>query len=266
MFLFDYHTHTGFSCDSEESLERMCEKAIQLGLRELAITDHADFLTHGVFEDEIDLEKRQTAMQTAQQKYAGQLVIRNGIELGQPQANPKEYRRLMENYSFDFIIGSIHNLEKDLELDRLDYASVDLEELYGRFLDAEITLAKYKEFDVLGQIKFPHRYLYRQLEKQVDLRPFEKQYKELFSILMEREKGIEVNTSGLYKGTGETLPTPQVLKWYRECGGNLLTVGSDAHRASDLAFGIEKTYQILRELGFSHISTYENRMRKEQRL
>ena len=64
----------------------MCEKAIQLGLRELAITYHADFLTHGVFEDEIDLEKRQTAMQTAQQKYAGQLVIRNGIELGQPQA------------------------------------------------------------------------------------------------------------------------------------------------------------------------------------
>ena len=251
MFLFDYHTHTGFSCDSEESLERMCEKAIQLGLRELAITDHADFLTHGVFEDEIDLEKRQTAMQTAQQKYAGQLVIRNGIELGQPQANPKEYRRLMENY---------------LELDRLDYASVDLEELYGRFLDAEITLAKDYDFDVLGHITLPQRYLYRQLEKQVDLRPFEKQYKELFSILMEREKGIEVNTSGLYKGTGETLPTPQVLKWYRECGGNLLTVGSDAHRASDLAFGIEKTYQMLRELGFSHIATYENRMRKEQRL
>ena len=165
MFLFDYHTHTGFSCDSEESLERMCEKAIQLGLRELAITDHADFLTHGVFEDEIDLEKRQTAMQTAQQKYAGQLVIRNGIELGQPQANPKEYRRLMENYSFDFIIGSIHNLEKDLELDRLDYASVDLEELYGRFLDAEITLAKDYDFDVLGHITLPQRYLYRQLEK-----------------------------------------------------------------------------------------------------
>ena len=62
------------------------------------------------------------------------------------------------------------------------------------------------------------------------------------------------------------MPTPQVLKWYRECGGNILTVGSDAHRASDLAFGIEKTYQMLRELGFSHISTYENRMRKEQRL
>ena len=84
--------------------------------------------------------------------------------------------------------------------------------------------------------------------------------------MIEREKGIEVNTSGLYKGTGETLPTPQVLKWYRECGGNILTVGSDAHRASDLAFGIEKTYQMLRELGFSHISTYENRKRMERLL
>ena len=266
MFLCDYHTHTGFSCDSEELLERMCEKAISLGLRELAVTDHADFLTHGVFEDEIDLEKRQIAMESVQQKYAGQLVIRNGIELGQPQANPEEYRRLMNKYSFDFIIGSIHNLEKDLELDRLDYAAVDLEELYGRFLDAEIALAKDYDFDVLGHITLPQRYLYRQLEKQVDLRPFEKQYKDLFSILIEREKGIEVNTSGLYKGTGETLPTPQVLKWYRECGGNILTVGSDAHRASDLAFGIEKTYQMLRELGFSHISTYENRKRKEQML
>lgn len=84
MFLFDYHTHTGFSCDSEESLERMCEKAIQLGLRELAITDHADFLTHGVFEDEIDLEKRQTAMQTAR-KNMHVSCVSNGIELGQPK-------------------------------------------------------------------------------------------------------------------------------------------------------------------------------------
>lgn len=266
MFLCDYHTHTGFSCDSEESLERMCEKAIELGLRELAITDHADFLSHGMFEDEIDLDKRQIAMQAVRLKYADRLKIRNGIELGQPQANPEEYCRLMKNYSFDFIIGSIHNLEKDLELDRLDYTAVDLEELYGRFLDAEAVLAKDYDFDVLGHITLPQRYLHRQLGKQVDLRHFEKQYKDLFSVLIEREKGIEVNTSGLYKGTRETLPTPQVLKWYRECGGNILTVGSDAHCAADLAFGIEKTYQMLRELGFSHISTYEKRKRKEQLL
>ncbi len=266
MFLCDYHTHTGFSCDSEESLKRMCEKAMELGLQELAITDHADFLTHGVFEDEIDLEKRKIAMEAAQQKYGGRLIIRNGIELGQPQANPAEYQRLMKNYAFDFIIGSIHNLEKDLELDRLDYAAVDLEQLYGRFLDAEIVLAKDYDFDVLGHITLPQRYLYRQLGKQVDLRPFEKQYKDLFSILTERERGIEVNTSGLYKGTGETLPTPQVLKWYHQCGGRILTVGSDAHNASDLAFGIKKAYEMLRELGFSHISTYENRKRKMQLL
>ena len=47
---------------------------------------------------------------------------------------------------------------------------------------------------------------------------------------------------------------------------NISRLAALAHRASDLAFGIEKTYQMLRELGFSHISTYENRMRKEQRL
>lgn len=266
MYLCDYHTHTGFSCDSEEDLDRMCERAIQLGLRELAVTDHADFLTNGVFEEEIDLDARQKAMSVAQKKYNSHLLLRNGIELGQPQANPKEYERLMKSYSFDFVIGSIHNLDQDLALDQMDYSTMDLEEMYADFLDAEMKLAREFDFDVLGHITLPQRYLYRQLKKQVDLRLFEKQYKDLFSILIAREKGIEVNTSGLYKGTGETLPTTQVLKWYRECGGRILTVGSDAHRAPDLAFGIEQTYQMLRELGFSHISTYENRNRTEQRL
>lgn len=263
MFLCDYHTHTAFSCDSEEPLERMCETAIAFGLREIAVTDHADFLTRGVFENEIDLETRQKAIHTVREKFGNQLTIRNGIELGQPQANPEEYNRLMKKYSFDFIIGSIHNLRNDLELDRLDYTSVDLEQLYMDFLEAEMVLAKKFDFDVLGHITLPQRYLYRQTGKQMDLCPFEKQYKMLFSLLIERDKGIEVNTSGLYKGTGETLPTPQILRWYRECGGRILTVGSDAHRASDLAFGIEKTYQMLRELGFSHISIFENRRRRE---
>ena len=43
MFIADYHTHSDFSSDSSTPLEENIKKAVDLGLREIAVTDHIDF-------------------------------------------------------------------------------------------------------------------------------------------------------------------------------------------------------------------------------
>lgn len=265
-YFTDYHTHTEFSSDSKTPLEQMCERAITLGIQELALTDHADFLSFKTFEEEIDLATRQRAIMAAQQKYGNVCKILNGIEIGQPQANPAEYERMLQLYSFDFIIGSIHNLPNDMEISRLDYSKVNDMELYTQFMEEEIKLAQNYDFDVLGHVTMPQRYLYRRVRRSVDLTKFEEQYRELFRLLIARGKGIEVNTSGIRQGIDETMPNALVLKWYRECGGEIITVGSDAHITQDLGAEIPQTYQMLKELGFSYVMSYEKRAFRAHKL
>ncbi len=265
-YFTDYHTHTEFSCDSTAPLDKMCERAIALGMQELALTDHADFLSFKTFEEEIDLATRQQAIIAAQEKYGDRCKILNGIEIGQPQANPAEYERMLQLYPFDFIIGSIHNLPNDVEINHLDYSQVNDMELYTQFMEEEIKLVQNYDFDVLGHITMPQRYLYRRVRRSVDLTKFEEQYRELFRLLIAREKGIEVNTSGIRQGIDETMPNALVLKWYRECGGKIITVGSDAHTPQDLGAAIPETYQMLRELGFTHVMSYEKREYKAHKL
>lgn len=259
MFFVDYHVHTNFSYDSEETLDAMCKRAIEIGLKEIAFTDHLDLVTDKNFDWQIKLKERYETIELAKKKYQGKVKILNGIELGQPQANKLEYERFLKSSSFDFIIGSIHNLQGDREIEFLDYSTIDCEKMYNDYLDLEIELAKSFDFDVLGHITLPQRYMYMNIQKTVDLLQFEKKYKQLFNILLKRKKGIEVNTSGLRKGARETLPSIQVLQWYKQCGGEIITIGSDAHSAKNLSYGIKETYKMLEEIGFKYIMTYENR-------
>ena len=259
MFLFDYHTHTGFSCDSEESLERMCEKAIQLGLRELAITDHADFLTHGVFEDEIDLEKRQTAMQTAQQKYAGQLVLRNGIELGQPQANPKEYRRLMENYSFDFIIGSTHIVDFMDPYDAIYFETYPARlGLAHYFEDILKNISSFNHYCVYGHLDYAARYI-KDPSFEFHYRDYSDLLDAILKMIIENGKGIEVNTAGLKYGMSDPNPHHEIIKRYMELGGEIITIGSDGHCPKHMAYDFYKLPDFLSNLGIRYYTVFRDK-------
>lgn len=263
MLFVDYHTHTSFSYDSEATLDSMCKKAIEIGLKEIAFTDHLDLVTNKKFDWSIDLIERNMAIEQAKRMYKEQIRIINGIELGQPQANKTEYEKFLKVANMDFIIGSIHNLQGDREIEFLDYSSISCEEMYDEYMDLEIELAQGYDFDVLGHITLPQRYMYMSIGKTVDLLPFEKKYKHLFEILRDRDKGIEVNTSGLRKGAKETLPSVQVLQWYKQSGGEIITIGSDAHSTNNLSFGIKETYKLLKEIGFKYIMTYEERVIKK---
>ncbi|NLM50722.1 MAG: histidinol phosphate phosphatase, partial [Clostridiaceae bacterium] len=76
---------------------------------------------------------------------------------------------------------------------------------------------------------------------------------------IEKGRGIELNLSGLRQGLGEPLPKIEVLKRYKELGGEIITLGSDAHYPGHVGANLEDGFEILKEAGFKYFTVYENR-------
>ena len=112
----------------------------------------------------------------------------------------------------------------------------------------------------MGHVTLPFRYIPQELREQFPIEIFRKEYMELFEIIVQREKGIEINTSGLRTVLEETLPNALVLQWYKDCGGRIITIGSDGHSVYSAFSGLETGYHMLKDLGYDKIATYHKRV------
>lgn len=259
MYLADYHVHTKYSFDGYEQIEDICKKAIELGLHEIALTDHMDIFSDKPYEHILDCKNLYQEIERMKEKFDGRLVIRKGAELGQPQANPLEGKKFLRENELDFVIGSIHNIKDDIDVYEYDFKQVDCNQVYEEYLGCLLELASNYDFDVLGHLTYPLRYMHQREGIRLDLTPFEDGFRKLFQILIQRGKGIEVNTSGLLQSMNETMPPASIVKLYKECGGEIITVGSDAHRLEHLGITIKRGQDLLNDLGFRYITTFENR-------
>lgn len=259
MYLADYHLHSINSPDGNDSVDAICQAAISAGLKEIAITDHVDIVKNPAFALPLDTEKMHQDITKAQQDYEGKLILRRGVELGQPQANPKDAQNYLDRYHHDFIIGSIHNLENDADVYYYDFTTLDRDAVYQQYIDCMQQMAEGYDFDVMGHLTYPLRYMFQCDGKVVDLKNYEGQFCTLFKTLIQRGKGIEVNVSGLSHPMKQTLPPLYLVKLYRQCGGEIITVGTDAHKTEKVGKGILEGQQLLKEAGFTHFTTYQNR-------
>ncbi|MFI3231514.1 MAG: histidinol-phosphatase HisJ family protein, partial [bacterium] len=247
MYRADYHIHSSFSEDSIEPVDNICKKAISLGLNEIAITDHLEFCKNRAYNAEIDLHNLFLEIEEYKQKYKDKLVIKQGLEIGQPYLNLQEYNEYAKLYSPDFIIGSVHTNRDEINYGAFNFSQVDCYELYREYLKDLLLYATYYDFDTLGHLTYPLRYMFMRNKITIDLDLFEKEFINLFEVLRERKKGIEVNTSG-YRLFQQPLPNYKILELYKKCGCDILTTGSDSHSAEFLGYEFEDTYKRLVEL------------------
>lgn len=257
----DYHLHTTFSPDGTASPEEMCRAAIQNGLTEIAVTDHFECYQAGIFKDKPftveNMLAQQKSLDKCRELFAGKLTIRNGIEIGQPQCNPKAASELMQAVSFDYVIGSVHKLH-DLDLGLTEYPDEKIPGLVEQNLKMLYQLADWEDFDCLGHLDIIKRYAANK-GKKIDLMDYQEQLEPILRRVIERGKGLEINTSGLRQSAKETLPSVKTLAFYRSLGGEILTVGSDAHRTADVAAGFQEALEVAQTAGFRYLAVYENR-------
>ena len=254
MYLCDHHSHTHFSFDGSETPEALCEAAIRNGVAELSITDHYDIdgITEGIYTP-YRADEAKEAILAVKERYAGRLRVNYGIELGQANHMPKESEAFIKKYGFDFVLGSIHNLRNVPDFCFMKYEEMSdrlIEQLIERSLDEILEIAHLDYLTSLAHITYPHRYA-TLAHRDVDLMKFTDRFRAIFRAIIERGISLEINTSTL-RTAGITMPTYPVFRLYRECGGELITFGSDSHKAEYIGYRIDEAQKALSDMGFAY--------------
>jgi histidinol-phosphatase (PHP family) len=257
----NYHMHSQYSIDGEMSIEEACEKAIELGLKEIAFTDHLDIdwpdpnYEFGA----LDIEKYLIDIEKNRERYKDCLKIKTGIEVGLQPHVLEEVEDIIVTYPFDFVIASIHIIQRMDPYQGDYYKNRTKEECYRLYYEETLELVKeFSNFDVLGHIGYIRRYSpfpYEQDEDLICLSLID----EILKVLITKGKGIEVNTSGYKHASKTPMPTPRILARYKDLGGTIITLGSDAHTIDDVGFGLDLGCSVIRESGFKHITSYTER-------
>ena len=267
MRFVDCHTHTfPFSPDAHTSLEEHAASAREKGLKGFILTDHCDMVPwpdpHPETGERYFVDFRRDESYDLLLKVREQnpdLYIGFGAELGEWYYDREKGSAFAADTRLDFIIGSLHTL------DGTDFAVMTYESetqcdaLLERYAEHLIDHCKFSPLDVLGHLTYPLRYMHRHANLRPDFTRQRDAVAEALRALIERGKGIEINTSGLRKGFGATFPDRYWLELYRDLGGEIVTFGADAHYAKDIGADFNVAADLLRSCGFKNVFYFKNR-------
>lgn len=273
MIRSDNHVHTRFSTDSKTPMEEMVKEAIRRGLSSICFTDHMDYdfpdLGKGV-EFLFDVDEYFSELSALQTQYP-QIEIRQGIELGLKADLKEKCDALIQSYPFDFVIGSTHLVDNMDPYYPQYWEGLTDHEGIRRYYETTLENIKtHSCFDVYGHIDYIIRYTPIQKENRrrqiIDEAYMDMRYQEcadiideILKLLIEKGKGIELNTSGLKYGLGHPHPQEKILKRYHELGGQIITIGSDGHEPAHLAYDFDRVPGILRSCGFDYYTEFHQR-------
>lgn len=266
MVICDLHTHTKFSFDGapDATPDALCRRALEAGVSHLAITDHCDINgeVEGIYTP-YAADDAWEAMAAAKEKYKGRLHLSLGIELGNAHQYPAEAAAVLAKHPYEFVIGSLHNLTSVPDFCMLRYemmTDAHIHSLFDRMLTETLEMLSFDGLHTLGHLTYIHRYV-TLAKKPFDFKPHYDKITTIYRKLIERDVALELNVSTLWKGLGIAMPTLELLKLYKDTGGRLITVGSDAHSPEQVGKCIRKGYALLQTAGFSEVMTIEDGQR-----
>ncbi|MDK2562879.1 histidinol-phosphatase HisJ family protein [Romboutsia sedimentorum] len=258
---YDYHMHSNFSNDSKTDMEDMIKRSIDLGLREICFTDHVDYDLDTDFDWGIDYDKYFEKLDFLQNKYKDKISIKKGIELGLQKQITDKCSEDAHKYPFDFIICSIHAINKsDLYLGEFFKGKTQHEAYEAYFNELYTVVKKYKDYSILGHLDLIKRYgNYDNLLKDS---LFSDIIEEILKQAIYDGKGIELNTSCYRYNLPDLTPSRQILNMYKDLGGEIITTGSDSHNPSQVAYQFDYIYSYLKNSGFKYVCKF-NKMKPE---
>lgn len=249
--LSDYHMHTSFSSDSTFKMEDEIKIAIQRGLNEICFTEHIDHMNH----NDANLEDYRKEYERCKQKYSNAIVLKWGIEFGIQKHTIHQFQKDFDSHEFDFVIMSCHQID-DLYIYNQQFqkgkTQQEINELYYR--EILECVKNYHDYSVVGHldaIKRDDPYGEYDDEKVMAI------IKEILMIVIQENKGIEINTSNVRYGLSDSTPSRKILTLYYELGGRILTIGSDSHKEEHVGYNLIEAKKMAKEIGFTHFCTFE---------
>lgn len=241
-------------------MEIVCRAALRMGMEEIAITDHVDFEPldecHGYFKS----RRFWRDLQRCRDLFGDWLTIRAGAECGESHRYAQEVERVLSAHPYDFVLGSIHWAAGRPTFHESFFDGLKLDEGLGLYFDVLGDLAEQGDYDVLAHLDIIRRAAFRRFGLQeLDLQPHEERIRRVLRAVAQRGKGVEINTSTQRRGMGPPGPPVQVLRWFRQEGGQIVTLGSDAHRPEDVGADLDLALDMMRQAGFERPARFERR-------
>ena len=254
--MFDYHMHSRVSFDGHDTGLDMAKAAKAVGLKEICFTDHMDYDPLGQM-GKLDFDTEAYNAEYDQLEIPG-LKIRRGMEFGMDIHNVTLFRKDLQRRHFDFILGSIHFVD-DLDVYFEPFwQGKTVFQAERRCLEATrdcVTL--HDDFDVLAHLTYISKAKCHPCPRPLPYAEHREIIDEILRILAAKGKGLEINTSGVDR-CGGFLPTADIFRRFRELGGEIVTVGSDAHTVSRVGQYAFDACGILKDI-FGYVCTFEDR-------
>jgi histidinol-phosphatase (PHP family) len=256
----DYHMHTKFSSDSDANPENHILKAIEMGLDEICFTDHKDFM-YPIDSFDLEVDEYFKELLILKEKYKDTITIKIGLEIGLDLQFVDEINEFVNHNDYDFVIGSIHVI-KGTEFYYGEYfKNKTKEEAHKEFFMNTLECVKtFDCFNVLGHLDYIVRYGPYE-DKKVNHALYQDIIDEIFKVLIQKGKGIEVNTSGYRDLKTCGFPNFKQVQRYYDLGGRIITVGTDSHTSDRVGEHVEDVIKEYERIGFDDVSTFTKRKR-----
>ncbi len=254
--MFDFHMHSIVSFDGHDSAETMVQAAADAGLKEICFTDHIDYFANVDKQEWVFDTLRYN--ETYDQLAHPQVKIRRGMEFGIKPYNAPQLKEDLKRRPFDFVLGSVHFVD-ELDVYFSEYwDGKTVFEAERRYLEETLECVRaHEDFDVLAHLTYISKARAHHAPRPVPYEAHEALIDEILRTLVDKGKGLEINTSGVDR-CGDFLPYEVYFRRFRELGGQIVTVGSDAHTASRVGQYADRACALLKEV-FGYVCTFENR-------
>lgn len=263
--IYDMHTHSENSHDSTCPVTDMKKSAESRGLKGFAVTDHCDI----EYCETIDLDKVLSGSthdaQSANE--SGGVEVIKGVEMGEAFWFPDAAANILRKYDTNVVIGSVHAVKFDGY--EMPYSTINFGELgkettekyFDKYFDDMYVMLNECDFDILAHLTCPLRYINGKYGLNIDAKNYRAKIEKVLKEVIKRKIALEINTSCVYKDSVycEFMPEKWILEMYRDMGGYLITLGSDAHISQNSANSFDAAYEIIKEIGFENIYYYKNR-------
>lgn len=272
---YDMHMHSAFSTDSDAPMESMVHSALERHLKGICFTEHMDLDYPGFyFPDDphafvADPEKVQHEIERLRSKTKDSLWIGFGLEFGMQSHLHDRFHDLAERYPLDLIIASQHLVKTLDPYYPQTWADTDPDTLIQIYYEEMLSNLKLmKDWDTLAHMDYIIRYIPGHREKLASreiTEPYDSMLRhkevidEILLYVIRCGKCLEVNTAGYKYGLGQPNPAPSVIRRYRELGGELITIGADAHAPEHIAIAFDEVRELLLSMGFNSYCIFRNR-------
>jgi len=239
------------------NIDQACLQAIAKDIVEIAVTDHLDIdYPDRDFEFDLDYAAYSSALDMARERFGGKLNIIKGLEIGlQPHILDK-CAAFLKDKDFEFVIASVHAVS-GMDLYRQEFHRQKTKSsAYTQYLEELLDCIRhFKSFNVVGHIDLIRRYGEYE-DKTMRYSDFTDLLDLILKELISTYRGLEINTSGYRYNLESTLPDFDLIKRYKEMGGEILTIGSDAHTPYHLGEYFSRAYGMAQKAGFKYITRF----------